>query len=127
VRRPRRRDDEIGLADEESRQLHQIGNGGDRFCLLRFMEIGADRNVEALLHFGEHREALFEAGSAIALDRRTVRFIEACLEDEGKFEPCQHILQMGCRLHRQADVFQHVEPGNAEERLAIADRERPFG
>src|SRR3990167_3077790 len=127
VRRARGRDHEVRLTAKERRYLHKIGNLGNCLRLRLFVDVGADRNVEALLHFRKHCEAVLEARSTIALDRGTVRLVEACLEDEGKFQLAEYRFKVLRRCNREIEVLKNIEAGNAEERLAIADCHVPFG
>src|SRR3546814_6434708 len=66
--------------------------------------------------------SLLEARPAVALERGAVGLIETGLEHEGQVELGGNLLQVARRLQRQARVLQHVQPEDAEERLAPADR-----
>src|SRR3546814_295878 len=70
--------------------------------------------------------SLLEARPAVALERGAVGLIETGLEHEGQVELGGNLLQVARRLQRQARVLQHVQPEDAEERLAPADRQVPL-
>src|SRR5690606_20825200 len=60
LRRARRGNDQVRLAAEKCRYLNEIGNGSNRLRLFDLMNVGTDRNIEALLHFSEHRKTVLQ-------------------------------------------------------------------
>ncbi len=58
------RDDQIGLTGEKGRNLQHVGDFGDRRRLAGVVDVGQDRNAEARLDAGEHREPFPQAGAA---------------------------------------------------------------
>ena len=81
--RPGHRHDEVGLAREECRKLDDVRHFGRGGGLVRLMDIGQDRHAEAALDRIEYPQALLQAGTAKAVDRRSVGLVEAGLENIG--------------------------------------------
>jgi hypothetical protein len=116
-----RRDDEVGLAAQEGRDLDDIDDLGDRFGLAGLMQVSADRYAQLCLHAGQRLQARFHARSAIGFDRGAIRLVEARLEDVRQAQRIADPLQLRADFKGQALIFQHVQARDHGERLACPD------
>ena len=80
----RRRDQQVGLAREQRRDLQDIDDFRGRRGLRRFMDVGQDRQPGRVLDASEDAQAFVETGSAKALDTGAIRLVERRFEDDFK-------------------------------------------
>jgi hypothetical protein len=113
------------VATEEGRHLHQVRDRCDRLGLPRFMQVGCDRDVQLRLHLGQHRKAILQTRAAIAPDRGSVGLVEAGLEDVGQAKFRADRLELLADAQGQVEVFQHVEAGDYDQGMPLADGEIP--
>src|SRR4051794_6188417 len=76
------RDQQIGLAAEEGRDLEDIRDFGGGFSLRRFVNIRQDGKARGF-YAADDAKALAQARSAKRVDAGPVGFIERRFEDEG--------------------------------------------
>ena len=117
-------DDEVGLAHQEGRRLHDVDHArhfGERRVLVH---VGEHRHADLLLHVLQHLETRVDARAAEAVLRRAIRLVVRRLEDE--VAPSGGVvisLRLAGDFLRQRLTLDHAGTGDEEERPVDADLE----
>ena len=113
--------DEVGLPSEERRRLEHVHRLRDRLNLRNVVNVGQNGNVQRLAHLGQDPQSLVHARAAEALVRRSVRLVEARLEDEHDAELVGDSLERLRSAKLQFLAFDHARAGDEEEWLIKPD------
>lgn len=115
---------QVGLASQERRQLQDVGDFGHGGRLPGFVHVGDHRHAEVLLDRLEDLHALFQARTAVGMDRRAVGLVERRLENVGDAQLGGHALVFLAGAQREILGFQHVDPAEQHEGLVVGAGDR---
>ena len=119
-----RRDDQIGLTTEESRNLQEVQNLRRRPHLPDLMHVGSDRETQLTSDSSQDLQAAGEARTPKGANGSPVGLVVGSLEDEGD-------AQSGCDLPETAGqiqgmVFALDDAGTGDEKEGLPGSEPPF-
>ena len=116
-------DDEIGLAAQEGRRLHDVDHARDFGERRVFVHVGEHGHADLRAHVCQHLETGVDARAAKARLRRAVRLVVRRLEDEGHAETRGDLLELAGDFLRQRLALDDAGTGDEEERAVDADLE----
>ncbi len=118
-----RRDEQVGLAAKERRDLEQVDTGGDGDGLPRVMDVGGDGKAVPLPHLREDAKPLGFARPAVRCPGGTVRLVERSLEHHGEGEPGGEIREESGDGQGELLGFEDARPRDEQGRAPGADPE----
>ena len=87
------------------------------------MHVGEYRHADLPAHFAKDAQTFFQSRPTKAFAGRTIRLVEAGLEDEMDTEPAGDLLQLARHIQLQLFGLDHAGAGNQKQRLVQADLE----
>jgi len=79
------------------------------------MNVGQHRHAEFGADFGQHAQALVEAGTAKGFGRSAIGFVEAGFENVKNAERSAGFFERSGHLQAKPFVFNHARPGNQKQ------------
>ena len=129
----RRRDQKVGLAAEESRDLQHVDDGRNGRALPRLVHVSHYRQLQRLADLGKHPQRRLEPDAALARERGAVRLVERGLEDQPEPELAGDLLEGGSHLecvraalhlarareHRDRCVVRNLHAADKDARIGL--------
>ena len=122
-----RRNQQIGLAAQKSRDLQNIDHFGNRLALFAFMDIGDDRQAVFAFDLGKHIHGLGQTNPAPPFGRGTVGLVERGLEHQPDAEFLGDFMQSSRHEQRMVTAFHRTGASHQGKRQMIAERDGSGG
>ena len=117
-------DQQVRLAAEKGRDLQDVHRFGDRRTLFPFVDVGEDRQAEALADFGENGQGCAQAHSPRRARRSAVGLVKRGLVDQADVETLGDFPQRGSRLQGVLPALKLAGTSDDRQPLAVADPHR---
>ena len=118
------RDQQVGLAAQERRNLQHVDDLGHGRALARFMHVGQHGQAGPLADFGKDGQGGFEPHATLAARAGPVGLVEGGLEDDADAKRGRYFLEGKCHFERVVAALHLAGARDQRQRLGVAEADR---
>ena len=115
---------QVILAAEKRRDLHDVENLGNLFRFLRRMNVRRDRQARLIFDLSQNLESAAQTGSTVRAVRGSVRLVIRSLEHDREGVLRGQALQLGRDVENELGAFEGVRARDDERGFLAADGDR---